>query len=45
MMSSMEKEFFILKMEINMRANFKMITFMVTELFIGKMEIIMREIG
>jgi hypothetical protein len=44
-MSSKEKEFFLLKMEINMRANFKMITFMVTELLFGKMVIIMREIG
>jgi hypothetical protein len=39
------KDIFVLKMVIDMRENFKMINFMVTELLIGKMVINMREIG
>jgi hypothetical protein len=40
-----EKELNLLKMGINMKANFKMINFMVTELLIGKMGINIRENG
>jgi hypothetical protein len=45
MMSSKEKEHYLLKVVVNMRVNFIMINIMDTELFIIKMVINMWEFG